>query len=157
MPFWAKLEKMILSTSAALLLWLVPNVGRAVRVRACFPRGWRGEAAVFVDYGERRYELTVGNPISFIFAKSGLTVYTLTVRVDVDHHGDLARTIRHTKLDRVWENIVPILGFAFDSVVGVPGRLAVNLGRSLSGAEVCGVIFKFVSVHDVHVVCPTVT
>ena len=158
MPFWAKLEKMIISTSAALLLWLVPSVGRVVRVRACFPRGWLGETAVFVDYGERRYELAIGNPVSSIFAKSGLIVYTIPIRDDVDHHGEFGHTTRrHTKLDRVWENIVPILSFAIDSVVGVPGRLAVNLGRRLSGAVVFGVGFKIVSVHEVHVVRPTVT
>ena len=124
-----------------------------VHVRARLSRGWRGEAAVFVHDGERRYELAIGESVLSILAESKVPPF----RDGGDHHGELGRSRRHAQLNRVGKNVEPILLLAIDSFVGVPGRRAVNRGSGrarVTGDVICSVGGQVVPAHDVQVVCP---
>mmetsp|Transcript_9780 Transcript_9780/g.44556 ORF Transcript_9780/g.44556 Transcript_9780/m.44556 type:complete len:276 (-) Transcript_9780:179-1006(-) len=153
MPFRAKVENMVTCSGTGHLL-VVARWG--VHVRARLSRGWRGEAAVFVHDGERRYELAIGESVLSILAESKVPPF----RDGGDHHGELGRSRRHAQLNRVGENVEPILLLAIDSFVGVPGRRAVNRGSGrarVTGDVICSVGGQVVPAHDVHVVCPVQT
>mmetsp|Transcript_473 Transcript_473/g.1187 ORF Transcript_473/g.1187 Transcript_473/m.1187 type:complete len:225 (+) Transcript_473:366-1040(+) len=150
MPFRAKVENMVTCSGTGHLL-VVARWG--VHVRARLSRGWRGEAAVFVHDGERRYELAIGEFVLSILAESKVPPF----RDGGDHHGELGRSRRHAQLNRVGENVEPILLLAIDSFVGVPGRRAVNRGSGLARAIIFSVGGQVVPAHAVHVVCPAVT